>query len=67
MGPVAGGGAVTVVGGAERAERAEASEVRLEAGMGSISLRCLMPRTREALSGRATTDCESGPGRSTVT
>lgn len=34
------------------AERVETIELRAEAGMGSILLRCFMPRTREALSVR---------------
>lgn len=34
------------------AERVETMEVRVEAGMGSILRRCLIPKIREALSGR---------------
>jgi hypothetical protein len=38
------------VGGAGRAEREETIEVRAEAGMGSMDVRCWMPRILEALS-----------------
>ncbi len=62
-----GGGALTETGGAERAD---ATEVRLLPGMGSI-LWCLRPRMRAALSVRAgTTACAcsgSSTGWSTVT
>jgi hypothetical protein len=40
------------MGGRSRAERVETIEVRVEAGMGSMLLRCLIPRILEALSVR---------------
>ena len=38
------------MGGGSRAERVETIELRVEAGMGSMLLLCLIPRIREALS-----------------
>lgn len=46
VGPEGGIGGTSGAG----AERTEAMEVRFEAGIGSILFRCLIPRTREALS-----------------
>lgn len=40
------------LGGGSRTERVETIEVRVEAGIGSILLRCWIPRMREALSAR---------------
>ena len=81
MGPVGdGGGALTLVSPAAPAvvpggaERADASELRFEPGMGSMLWRWRMPSTRAALSrGEWTTAeerlCSTGPfgGCSTVT
>ena len=69
MGPDWDGGGALTEGGAERAD---ATELRLLPGMGSMLWRCLMPSTREALSGRAGTTAFSAEGascggRSTVT
>ena len=46
VGPDGGTGGASGAG----AERTEAMDARFEAGIGSMLLRCLIPRTREALS-----------------